>query len=537
MKLFLRNNWFLAAVLIVSALLLFLNLDDRVFFVDETETVMVGKTILEYGYPYPFYSNYDINPKAKHEVFGTILFNWNTWIPYYFSSGMHGLFGLEEFWQRFPFALFGLATIALFYFFANRLTNNFSANLATVLLATSVTFLLHMRQSRWYAVSTFFALAAFYSYWLWIKDDKKPNWFVTSVVFLFHSQLLIFFAVMFALAGYHILFVRRSKALKDILVILGAIAILTLPWFILTGQFSGKSGGITLNPLEIGINLGLYGYYSLVLLVPLLVVLPFVILLVRRNKQVYTNENIYLLFILGASVFFVSLKSDLLPAIRYLVSFIPIISLLNAQALEWFRKRFGMLVVVILTIVIIFTNFLNVVPIAFGKPVFEQATLGRSSHEIADFLDSSLAYRFFLFDYVYEITHDYTGADDEIVSYLQRFGNGDDYFVAVYPSRTILLYTGMNVGIPDKRAESFYRENSLEVPTVVPEWIISRDSILAAERNEKFLSEVDELYDLTQYEEIVIPINDRELWADSPDPVNHQFKTDRGGSFTIYHRK
>ena len=193
----LRKNKFLAIIVVLAAVFLFLNLGDKYISNDETFTALVGKTILEDGYPNAYYNGVLLNPKNTSYI-GNV-YTWSTWLQEYIAAFVM-LISNDEFLLRLPFALFALATIVLAYYFTRDLTKNKAISyIATILTATSVVFYLHARQLRWYGLVMFFGIAMIYSYWLLINNKNVSFWFSLSSIFLFHSNYYIFFGVAFAL--------------------------------------------------------------------------------------------------------------------------------------------------------------------------------------------------------------------------------------------------------------------------------------------------------------------------------------------------
>lgn len=536
MKRWIQKHGFLVLITLLSALLLFPNLDNRTIVGDEAYTVLQAKTVLEHGYPHAFYKNFELLPKATYYLGSTPLFNWTPWLESYLTAGMLALFGMSEFWLRLPFALIALATVVLFYFFIRKLSNDhFIICTSTLLLATSVTFLLHARQARWYSLAAFFALATWYTYWLWLREKRSPAWLVASAAFLFHSQIFIFFSVMFSLFVHYTLFERKTKTIKEIATVVIPVIFLTLPWFLLTGQLAGKAGGLAFNPLKIALNFALYGYYTFVLLVPVLIILPLAIVALK-NKTAWSDESKFIATIILASFAFLVVKGDILPAIRYLVFLIPLFSIINAHALDWFRKQNTMIAYLLIFFVIV-TNYANVAIFLPAKPFLSGMTLGRSATEVQDFINSSLAPRTYFFDYIYELTHDYDSAEEEIIDIMQRNGRPTDIFITSHFPHTLLLYTDMEIGLPNAHVESYYKRLGRQPPSSTPDWIIIRNFKLEKGEIDAFRKKADGLYNLSTYEAKTININDEERWANAPDPINHKFRTDRSGTFTIYHKR
>lgn len=547
-----KHDKFLFIIILVGAALALPNLGDRVITGDEAYTVLQGKTVVEHGYPYAFYKNIEILPKATYYFFGAPLFNWTPWLESYITAAALLVAGLDGFWLRLPFVLFGIATVVLFYLFVQKMTKDrFIVVVSTLLLLTSVTFLLHVRQARWYSLSAFFALATWFAYWSLLREGKSWLWLAGAAALLFHSMLFTFFAVMFSIGVHYISFeilFERNKLqprLQQLRMGLRAwwrpllvVTLLTLPWFIITGQLAAKSGGFTLSPVKLIMNSALYGYYAVVLLLPTLIFVPLIILFLRKlfvGKDSswirMPREGKFILTVVLASLAFLSVKADLLPAVRYLVFLIPLFSLMTAYALAWFKEQNKIIAGLLVTIIIL-GNYAFVAPFLPFRDVLSNVSGGKES--AGDFIRDSLQPRAYLIEYVYELVNDVTTTDDEIVRVMRERGRSEDTFVASHFTHALIVYTEMNVGLPDLRAEAYYGRFGGLV-NVTPQWIIPRGFELEQKEIEEFLNEADERYNLSRYERITLGVDDSERWASAPDPINHRFRT-KEGELAIYYK-
>ena len=538
MKQYLGQHKFLLVLLILASIIYLANLGDRTITGDEAYTVLQAKTVLDHGYPHAFYKNFEILPKATYNIANTYIFNWTPWLESYITAVMLKIAGMNEFYLRLPFVLIGLATIALFYFFITKLTKEkFIIYTSTLLLATSITFILHVRQARWYSLSTFFALATWHTYLGWTQE-KKSHWpMVASAALLFHSQLFTFFAVAFSLAVHYALFeIKKASAtesIKRIAIPFIAITILTLPWFLATGQLATKSAGFTLNPIALAANLGIYGYYIAILLIPIILVGIFLIILIKNKERTILTPNHFIITILCASLFFLAVKGDLLPAIRYLIFLIPLFSIINAFMLNELKKYSKPLAIILLMFMLL-GNYANVIPFTLAR-VTAQERITHAPQYIQSFIQHSTTPHLFLISYLYEITHHTTSTDRAILNIIKTKGKPADTFTTSHFPHTILIYTNLTATVPDIRVESFAKTTNKSITNTTPNWIIPRGFALEQEEIDTFLKEADHRYNLSAYEKIEIAIDDSERWASAPDPINHRFRTVQG-TLIIYHK-
>jgi len=524
---YMRKEYLLLGLLALALLLP--NLGDRIITGDEAYTVMIGNTILEHGIPSGTYGDFLINPKdtAWTTIGGFPTYTWVSWMQHYISAGMSTFFGLSEFWQRFPFVLFGIASILLTFYLTERLTQKKNlAWVASLLMLTAVSFLLHARQARWYTPSLFFTTLAILGYWIWLKD-KRMVWMVLGTIFLFHSNQLFFFEIMFALAGYHLLFQRKSIPWKNIGTCLGIIFLCTFPWFILTDQLA-KGSGLGFSLVRMTLNIALNMYYIFILLTPLLFVILYA--WVYKKKEYQT----FILTISALSILFLSVKTDHLPAIRYLINLLPLFFLINAEVLVWmYHKKKE--IAIALGCLLILTNILHIIPFAFAKDQFLHMPVPIPEYEKQHFIESSLNIQAPLVNYIYEITHTYVSAEKEIIRYIQTHGKkGETFITSDFPHTFILYLADFHIGKSQMRVKKYYEAFDKPVPQEKPNWIIPRKFKVRTERTEEFLSNADQSFDLETY--TIHQIRMREdRWANSPDPLNHRYWTERDGEVLLYY--
>jgi hypothetical protein len=522
---FFRKNKFLIVTLILVAILLFSNLGDRFISDDESFTALVGKTIVEDGYPNAYYNGVLINPKNTSyiEVGSKSVYTWSTWMQEYIAASVL-LVGDDEFLLRFPFALFALASVILSYFFIRDMTKNTAiAKIALILMATSVTFYLHARQLRWYGLAMFFGIAMLYSYWLLINDRKNASlWFSLSSIFLFHSNYFIFFGVAFALLVHFLIFEFNKKNIGKFILPVLCTFLFTFPWFWLTGQLA-KTVGATFNLYRLFLNLVLNYYIIFIFLFPFLflLILLFFIINKKERKFLLGKDYLFVFIVIIATTLFFSIKADILPQIRYLVFMIPLFSLLSATVLYKIYQR-SRIVAYILVLLLIFTNLLNLFPFVFMKDIATGFNSDKvTSYEKERFIENSLELRFLFFDYIYEITHDYTGTDEEIIDYVIKHGSAEDTFItnSLAFRNTFMFYTDL------KEAKM----TDTGITWVIPRKFEVRDDTFTA-----FMAKLEGNVNLSNYELIVLKGNE-DRWADAPDPINHAFKTDYSKDILIYY--
>lgn len=516
---FVKKNKYLVVLLLFAATLLFTSLGDRTLFGDEDFTLLVSKTIADNGLPAASHGEFRINPKdtAHAAIFGKEVYTWNSWLQYYITAGVYSVFGLNETALRFPFVLFGLSTVLLLYLFAKELTKSKRiAIVSTLLLTTSVTFLLHMRQVRWYSLVTFFSLAVMYSYWGFIKSGKT-KWLVISSILLFHSNIMNFFILVATLFSHFAVFnftkTKFKKALKSSLV----IALFTAPWFFLTNQLA-KFSGTTSSLLKIAFNFMLNWYYVFILLFPAVLLMFF--LFKKYRRILLRPEYTFLVFVVVVYISILSLKSDVLPGVRYLVHLVPVFSILTALIVTEIYKKQKLAAVGLVTVLVL-TNLLNLFPFLLMEPLASNFDTNISDYNKEKFIDDSLQMRAPMFDYLYELTHDYTSSEELIFAYINQNKNTDDTFTTSNFENAVIVYTDLRYVDP----------NDINEPI---DWIVVRSFRIGEEQIGAFTKTVTKKVDIEKYHEIHIHSFD-ERWADSPDPLSHRYRTNQNGLVKLYH--
>jgi hypothetical protein len=149
--------WRLAApgaVLGLSALLVLYGLGTPKLWVDEAETALLARSILVHGLPEARVGTDLISQEVGHEFGPDLVWRWTPWLDKYLAAGAFALLGEGTLAARLPFALLGLAAVASMYSLGWGLFGDRRIALLSMLfLATSVPFLLHVRQCRYYALA------------------------------------------------------------------------------------------------------------------------------------------------------------------------------------------------------------------------------------------------------------------------------------------------------------------------------------------------------------------------------------------------
>src|SRR4051812_21470882 len=222
------QGWLAPALLaFAAALLLFWNLTDTYLWQDEANTAVLAVRLLKYGKPLAYDGTNllsDDNFAAQDR--GTIdartrdprapvqdlvrrgamtadgMWTYHPWGQFVLAGASIALLGQTTFAARLPFALCGVATVLLLYWLIRRgFRSTLLATLACVLLMLNVYWLLHVRQARYYSLSSLCLLATLLAYlrwqqgaragalgfviaaWCWFQADYGTVWPVFAVLF------------------------------------------------------------------------------------------------------------------------------------------------------------------------------------------------------------------------------------------------------------------------------------------------------------------------------------------------------------------
>lgn len=503
-----RVDPWLVGMMAVGAVLLLANLGNGRLWQDEAETAVLGRNILRFGYPRAFDGVNLVNPTLPTQE--DYAWTYHSWLPMYLAAGSFSLFGADTVSARLPFALLGLASLWMGYHLFRRLAGNLlTARLATLMLATSVPFLLHMRQCRYYAPALFFTLWAALAYWRFLK---RRQWsgpeLVLALSILFHADHGVFPPVALAL-GLHFLGTRPGpEHLKRAGAVAGWVLALTLPWMIYLQPWQHHK---SFSLKEISHHLQFYFRQINRFIFP---VLFWGILLVpmRRlfggifgDKSSPAREGWRLagLLLLVGLVFLVFIPEQ--RHFRYLIFLLPWLLLIQgallARLFQSGRPRLGgcLLAVILLTDLFHY----SAPRLAAGRPP-----------------------RSLLLEFAGELTHPYRGPIDGVVDLLKEQGRAGDSVKISYGDIPLIFY------LPDRKIEPFLSPEQFGNETT-PDWIILRKDWLPSGFLESpAYRRIQERYRQIHLDAPDIP------WQNRPDPGYHRFQTDvHAPPVVAFHRK
>jgi hypothetical protein len=438
------KEWiFIGGLIALASLLFLLNLHNHFLWQDEAQTAVLAKTVIARGVPYGTDGRNFFSQELGAEYGDNYIWKWHTWLQFYLVAGSFKLFGINTFAARLPFALFGIATVLLLYFFAYDLwQDKRAAAAAALLLLLCIPFLLLSRQCRYYSPSAFFSLLGLFAY-LRLLGRKRFSTllFILAGTFLFHTHY-IYLASLLGAVGIHCLLWHRTEWRRVALACAG-IVVLSMPWIIwLLGMKYGEPYGEHLLSFASfsskGIGFGQQIFQHV--FPPYLFLVPITLFLVewaRKKQLIWGNRALWSAISIPALFTFTTLvplaAASPAPFFRYLCPVIPPIlataGLIVGRSfrLHWLAGIFVLMLMV-------------------------------SHQPIADF--------------TYELTHNYDGPIKGIVKFLNANADPGDVVAITYGDMPLKFYTSLRVigGLTGEDLE----------PARKARWVIIRRNVICS---------------------------------------------------------
>src|SRR5260221_2129676 len=181
-----KQKLFLFLIIFLASIIFLTNLGAQGYSFDEPETVTIAKSILKFGYP-SAWDGTQVNSQGGLDftiINGMYFWTWHPWMQFYLVAPFYLFFGNSATWLRVPFALFGVATVVIFYQLAMIIfIKIWLAFILSIQLIFLLPFFLYVRQIRYYSPSAFFSIILFIVL-LRLFDDKfnKKMSFVLFII-------------------------------------------------------------------------------------------------------------------------------------------------------------------------------------------------------------------------------------------------------------------------------------------------------------------------------------------------------------------
>ncbi len=449
--------------------MVFLGLSNSVLQVDEGGDTFISSTILKYGAPYhQDETNYTMETAIVRD---DGLFVYRTWLPYYLQAGSLFIFGQTTFAARLPFALSGVISAIVLYFFTLKLTGKRStAFLATLFLISSVPALIYFRTARYVGIPILLTILLLYSYITIFENRRWNPWPLTlTSILYFHTMFVAFTGVILGILT-HFYINRNSTAKKNYKWVAQAAivtAIFTLPWlwfnFAIFEKipefYQSKSAQIDTTSWRYLKNLSGFLFQLNNYIFPF-ILLP---LLFMRSLRVYQNQIQLCLFCI-AGIILVSLLHTI-PLQQYVAGSFPLWCILLALVImEGFLNpitRYALVTTLILT------NLIHVGPLLSVNEFLKNSPEWLNKNSFM--MDSSKTFarevklKSVFYKHLFEISHTYKGPLDEIVAFFKTHGKPGDSCYIDNERESLAFYTKMKV----------VHRNDLKVEEA-PDWIVLR---------------------------------------------------------------
>jgi 4-amino-4-deoxy-L-arabinose transferase-like glycosyltransferase len=493
----LTERVFLFIVVASASFLLFWNLGNQYLWQDEAQTALISKTILTHGIPRGYDGKNFFSQELGINYGENYVWKWHPWLPFYMLAGFFKMFGTTTLVARLPFALLGLATVFLTYYFSKSLWNDRRVGAAAaIVLLLSVPFLILTKQCRYYSPAIFFSVLGLYGYMNLVENKRYGALtFFLSSMFLFHT-FFIYCATLLAATSVHALLFYRNR-LQKVLLLWAGVILANLPWII---WFSTAEYGrateldfdadrfVKFTLLYLG-EIWKYVFHPFLLIVPLLIAE----FNRRKGKAIFSMDlgvwkNLLLLLLFAVFNLIVASWFSHVPYFRYLAPIIPVLCMIIAFILVS-AMDLHLVVGVVTWAVVVLSSLLP--------------------------------------DYLYEITHDYDGPIEGIVKHLNRNGSGDDTVAITYGDLPLKFYTDMRV-VGGLTGEDLS-------PSKEADWIILRKHLrsIKASRVKNYLIQN---VPWGNYQKITIdypdiPFENRE------SPIEHRYRTVKDADRVVIYKR
>ena len=454
---------------VYSTLMIFPNLDNSALQVDEGGDTFISTTLLKSHFPR---HSDGINSSMLFANVHDGLFVYRPWVPYYIQSFSLSLFGQTTFAARLPFALIGVFAVIFLYRFALKFTDQqFVAFLAAFFLASSIPALIFFRTARYVGVPILLSILLL-NFYIDIYKNRKWNpigLIVISIIF-FHTMYVEFAGI---IAGVLIhFFIHIKKVLPEnrqrAVWAAGITGVFCIPWFIFISPVFPHVYQY-LASMSMLIDLSWQGAFKRFLGFLFQInnyIFPFIFLplLFLRQIRPFTNQVSLLLLCIITTL--LTALAHAMPLLQYISAGFPLFFLLSAILLANIFSKYpvtrSLLVALLIT-----SNWIHIGLFSPLKMALKDhpAWFQKSPYlkNVYDTFIREINFKSVYFDYLYEISHDYKGPLDKIVTFFKTHGSPGDSCYIDNEGESLAYYTGMKI---------IHRDDISALDT--PDWIVLR---------------------------------------------------------------
>ena len=454
-----------------------IGLGNNNYWDDEAETAIFAKNYISYG-TFTGWDGKNLYTYRNGAILDKNLRSINSPLNYIVAAAGFKIFGINNAAGRVLFVLFGIAALVMFWLllreeFRNELPLRIYA---VALTGLSYSFLLNIRQCRYYALCLFFGVAVYYFYLRAVKENKL-YWYLLSAlafVLMFYSNYLLCAAMMFAIMLVHVIFYARRltfdehiKMGKAILLFAAAVIPYVLYYRIWERHDTEMVGSHLVDKFILLYQnlreLDTSGYLPGIMLIAGVVSAIFM-----RKKNILPDaiyKWIVIVFGYAVALSVLSIQpavwsgwSGGLADIRYLITLLPFCAGIMGAVLYMFhRMRYGAYVGIVLLIILLSSNILSLSTASSGR-------------------------RLLLPGLIKEICTDYETPYDAVVHFMAKHTRKDDivYSYPEYTMSVLQFYLGDNVRIQGCLHDPFpFQRDALSNVTGLkyinesfPDWIV-----------------------------------------------------------------
>lgn len=554
---YLAKRRFLLCLLGFESVLLFKELDNSAFWIDEAINGQLGKNILLFGYPTKWDGQYLVEPYFNVEAARGVIEVTHVWIQYYLTALSMALFGNNTMAARLPFAICGLLTVAAVYYLARRMSGSERlAKLAALLLTLHTGFLIYSRSCRYFSLSFLFTVIFAIAYLRWSEEPSNRNLVVFTVcsLTLFYAHYPVWPFLIF-LMGLHLLIFDRKKddgvrRIRQFSLSCAVALVLILPWIIYAKPLShdvpdwlGSSYSLRLATFFWKINTWIFPFLGLVGVLGVCVLLSKFGILKGATRQVKLRPEAFLLLSMPLYLAVVIMARQPMFSTQYTAMIIPFCTIAGAYLILRIRE-YNRWVASITLAVLLSTNLLQVLPFA----LIEKSGIGASSLEgvvenpraqfnrgtpLSHYLSEQLSLRSHLFEYLYFINNPYRHRLKAVVEYLKSHARpGQAVLVPWHDADAVRFYTDLRVVYHFKPSFTIESIKALVYqPDLTLDWIVPNAYY---EPDQPFFK-----YNIDDYERVYIECPKDYIYENEPNLDFFMWRTnpDAPGRFFILKRK
>lgn len=518
----------LLAIVVVSALLALWGLDHRYLWDDEAENALLAKRILAVGLPIARDGKDLISQGCGWDADRNYLWTYHPWLPMYLAAASFKLLGVSTLAARLPFAILGVLSVLSLYVVARRLFGDRTLGLlASAALAFSVPFLLHARQSRYYAVAILAAIWMLHFFRATVEGRRFASvGLVAASSVMFHSNHPMFVATYVGLTAAFVALEFERRALARVAGAGAATLLVNAPWVVIYGSawvvaaFPGDKP-FTPGSALLGVVRRFLSYLGRIDLyvLPAVFVLMFLAWLAWERRRAGPASPAPLrtcLFLVIFTLVYLACVSVLpYTFFRFMINLLPGLALLQAYAI----RRMGMrrpLLAAALLVLMVTTDTLH------GWTTNAKQKVARQRPSSA------------LWNYVDELIDDFHGPTKAIVRHLRAHARPGDRVFISYGDLPLRFYTDLEVRGGQGCQSPF---------AVPPDWIVRRFFFRfrhpAPGVNDDGLRTwrwLEHEIPWDRYERVELPNVDI-VWENNPEPQWHHFQTPAQGPRVVIHHR